>query len=159
MYWYWLLEQVREISQAAFEELNLDARGVPYSYDPANLPYIIQACRATSHHNIRTTRTSEVVPRLDFSESPLLFLSILCDEVQRWDRFAAGAKLLTDWEKYADFSLEANDLTLSIEGNSQTSWARLSISNRRFDVGKLKEVLDERLHNWRSILQLDRRTR
>lgn len=63
---------------------------------------VTRACFAAAAHNIIGVHAKGLDP-LNFATNPLVYLGILCDELQKWDRFPAGERHIADlksFEKY-----------------------------------------------------------
>jgi hypothetical protein len=152
-YWYWLMTYAAEIgTEAAVEELH---QGL--DYDVSNLLSLtVPACRACAYHNVRLGVPSATGRLKEFSlvKSPLLFLSVLCDELQRWDRFAAGAGYLTKWDKYTQYSLESGDIELRAVGHGDSVRAEFSVSKADFNPSELTAAIESRLPDWCSVVDI-----
>jgi hypothetical protein len=57
------------------------------SYPRAYIPRVIDACRAVAYHNMDIEDESK---KLRMDKEPLLYLSVLCDELSSWKRFPAS---------------------------------------------------------------------
>ena len=90
-FWFWLAKRSRfQGPFATFDE---------GSYAKAD---VVCACFAAASHNIIGVHAQECEP-LDFQTNPIMYLGILCDELQKWDRFPAGERHIVDlglFEKY-----------------------------------------------------------
>jgi hypothetical protein len=75
-----------------------------FNYDLRNLETsIVPACRAVAFHNIQPTVccAGQKIPKITQDSEPLTYLSVLCDELQIWDRSPAGIEHLTKYRTYA----------------------------------------------------------
>jgi hypothetical protein len=152
-YWYWLMLQVEragkpDIAKEIFEGLD---------YKVTNLVHhIALACRACAYHNVRpgVVGADSILNEFRLDKSPLLFLSVLCDELQRWDRFAAGAGHLEHWQEYTQFSLESSHIDLRAQGGNAGATAEFRITSPVFKIAQLIQDLDTRLIDWRDVVDV-----
>ena len=155
-FWYWLLKHVEDNAPAFLLQAT---RG--FNYDLQNLPSsIIPACRAVSFHNIQPTVpfANEIIPLIKLSTEPLMFLSILCDELQIWDRPPAGVEHLKDYRKYAKSAFDGSDLQIVCNGPTAMAKASLTIrANAEIQASidkKLRETMQSRLPGWTELIEI-----
>ncbi|MGH9931311.1 MAG: hypothetical protein ACREA9_19055 [Pyrinomonadaceae bacterium] len=100
--WYWLA------SENGFEE--------PFTAFRDNYPHrdVACACFAAAAHNIIGVHAKEIDP-LDFETNPLIYLGVLCDELQKWDRFPAGERHIVDLASFEKYCTDSESIT--VEGN------------------------------------------
>ena len=142
--WYWLYGRVQTTLPTVSSQIFGD-----YRY-PENMLHdsIVPACRAVAYHNI----PNELLYKIDINKEPLLFLAILCDEIQTWDRFPAGDTVLENWEKEVQVMAEdiiANTV-LDKDGN-------LKICLRFLDLKCGNDIirkLSNRLTDWENVIQI-----
>lgn len=140
--WYWIYRELKE----KVEERNTLLRGFKYS-EKTMIDYIIPACQAVAYHNMPGK-----LMKVNFRKNPLLFLAVLCDEMQIWDRFPAGDGNLENWT--TDVQIMAEDI---IAENTLNERGQLTILFRPINIkaGKhLIDVLDERLDSWNEFIQI-----
>lgn len=77
---------------------------------------VIRGCYAAASHNVIGSYSRTMGP-IDLNRDPLLFLAVLCDEVQRWDRFPAGEGHLVDLQAYSAHCTDSESLVLRIGGD------------------------------------------
>ncbi len=152
-YWYWLMHEVRMSGDADAIKEVLEG----FDYETENLVrYAVPACRATAYHNVqpKVAWAKRLLRDFRLDHDPLLFLSVLCDELQRWDRFAAGAGHLENWEEYSQYSLESGDMELRLQGLGQQTKAEISIRSPLFKTDQLVATLSDRLIKWDQVVDL-----
>lgn len=151
-YWYWLIDQLRQQpDKAAYN----DAIGT-FQYDLVDLYIkIVDACSAVAYHNVlpHITGSGNIRARATLQAEPILHLAILCDELQRWDRYAAGDELTSDYEKTAMTSLEGGDIELICAGTDEKT-AIFRVTDNEV-VGKLNETLNNRLEGYENIVKIE----
>lgn len=86
--------------------------------------YILPACHAAASHNIlENVKISKKVLPIRLSNSPLLFLSILCDEIQKWHRSVVGKSYTGKRRKY----IRPLAKQIYFEINSSFEWDKIYI--------------------------------
>jgi hypothetical protein len=158
-YWYWLMHHVEENSPDFYNEITGN-----FNYKTENLTTdFVHACKAVAFHNIQpTTMTGKsIISHLTLQEAPVIFLAILCDELQRWDRAPAGSDDLDHYRVFAQHSLESTDIELRCDGTSLYRTARFVIHHppTTEDKGKLqkdlRETLSQRLPEYTKAVTVD----
>ncbi|MEW4369531.1 hypothetical protein [Paenibacillus kandeliae] len=117
-----------------------------FNYYPAVFnKHIIPACRAIAFHNL---------PEFKFSlnDEPLLFLSVMCDELQIWDRFLSGSQHIDNWANINHCMAEDIETQLLITDQNQP---KLKISIDKMYGEKIKESLDKRVNDWTNYISLN----
>lgn len=153
--WYWLYKKIENEYPESFEKL----KNLKFIYDIEIFEnHIIPACRAVVYHSIHQINEFKgcSFPPVNLEEEPLLYLAILCDELQIWDRFPAGSKNVSMWSK--DFQIMAEDILADFEINNEGA---LSVSLKLIDLAKTNDIikgLDQRLSNWRQIVEINKYT-
>jgi len=126
-YWYWLMDHVRRHhSREVYDEVSHG-----YDYAVANIVSdFLPACRAVAFHNIQanTKVGTTIIPTLTLQNEPVTFLAILCDELQRWDRYPAGATYLDTFRFYS--ALESGDIYLMCNGTRDNPTAAFVVRTR-----------------------------
>jgi len=74
---------------------------------------VVCACFAAGAHNIIGVHAQDIDP-LVFDKNPLLYLGVLCDELQKWDRFPAGERHLVDLISFEKYCTDSE--RISVEG-------------------------------------------
>lgn len=140
-FWYWLMYHVK---RTAPPDVYRQAAG-GYDYKARNLRTdIIAACRAVAFHNIQpaTDAGKLIIPRLTLKDDPITFLAILCDELQRWDRYPAGWMYLDQYRVFSDSALESRDIEILCNGTRENPEA-LFVIHKKPGVSDQKEFLDD----------------
>jgi hypothetical protein len=162
-YWYWLYHQMEDLFPEVLKDLRrLGALDADYSLKGLQTD-ILAGCSAAVFHNVRGPGWLEP---FEMAREPILFLAVLCDELQRWHRPPVGSKLL-DPDIYEKRRVRPKELTLR---------STMDISNLRefkrgrdsavFAIAKPDEegrlladeigrVLDGKLKDWRRILRIE----
>lgn len=159
-YWYWLQTRVPP-DLASVANTNL-AKGISYTYSLAGLlETVVPGCRAVAHHNLQPTvaGVASVIPTaVTLQTAPVAYLAVLCDELQKWDRFPSGKALRDVYPREVPGSFEAFDLALCAAGDHPSSQGGLNEARAVFTVGKrgykpadLLNTLDARAPSWRDV--------
>lgn len=155
-YWYWLMNKLPN------EQLQKKITG-GHPYCIVKLKdEVLPACRAVAYHNVQSgvEGAGKILNRITLREHPILFLAILCDELQNWDRYPAGDDLFNDLKVCADGYIEGGEILLRKQKMGKASFKgkrpdKASFKVNRTDnahiVKKVKEGLS-RLENWKSIV-------
>jgi hypothetical protein len=149
-YWYWIMKWLKDNDGGAYDEARM---GFPY--DAGNVAGSIRsACRAAAYHNVqpRVAAAASIIPRLTLSAEPLMFLAIVCDELQIWDRFPAGDRDLSDYEKFARTSVESEDLVLTFEGTRAR--VRVEHADRDDTAKRIRDSLVARVPSYGDIVEI-----
>jgi hypothetical protein len=77
---------------------------------------VVQACFATAAHNL-IQAYGEKYGRLSFDSNPLMYLGVLCDELQKWDRFPSGERHLVDLQSFENYCTDSERVALKGEDN------------------------------------------
>jgi len=123
----------------------------------SNLRDIVAKQELSRLHNIRPDiyNGKKLLDNITLVQNPICYLSIFCDELQRWDRFAAGISLLRKFRNWKEFSLESHEIKLSLQGNFDSNiCAEFIIDNEEYDVEELKNILVQRLKNIDKIISI-----
>lgn len=140
LYWCWIFKRLRELENTSY----IDVAGA----EDFNIQNFIEkelpTCRSIAYHNINPEISTgiDLIKKITLEKEPICYLSILCDELHIWDRFASSAIYLEDFRNYKRYSLEANDITLSVCGsNDINTKIECCIQNDSFDVNIMKEKI------------------
>ncbi|WP_407314287.1 hypothetical protein [Desulfosporosinus sp. SB140] len=138
--WYWLSKHAAEKYSLLYKELNAH-----FHYYQHNLEkYVISACKAVAYHNM---------PGIMFNleEEPLLYLAVLCDELQIWDRFHSGTELIDNWKTIKHCMAENIEAELII---SETKVPMLHLMASQPHYDKLLGNIKKRVAQWDRYVQL-----
>jgi len=83
-----LLHKLKSNNQDAYNDL---VGG--YDYQLSNVStFVVEACRAVAYHNVQLSVSggANILSCVTLEEEPILYLAIVCDELQNWDRYPAG---------------------------------------------------------------------
>jgi hypothetical protein len=140
--WYWLSKHSETHYPQLYTELNTTFHYYPNIFQKHVLP----ACKAASYHNL---------PNVTYSleQDPLLYLAVLCDELQIWDRFMSGAGHIDNWRKI-DHCVAEKIKAEMIIGELNQPMLHLMTSETHFE--KLVSSLDKRVSNWKKYVQITR---
>jgi hypothetical protein len=140
--WYWLSKHSETHFPQLYTELNETFHYYPYIFNKHVLP----ACKAVAYHNL---------PNVTYSleQDPLLYLAVLCDELQIWDRFMSGAEHIDNWEK-VDHCVAEKLKAEMIIGELNQPMLHLMTAETHFL--KLVGSLDKRVSNWKKYVQITR---
>lgn len=140
--WYWLNKHSETHYPQLHTELNANFHYYPNIFNKHVLP----ACKAAAYHNL---------PNVTFSldQDPLLYLTVLCDELQIWDRFMSGVGHIDNWEK-VDHCVAEKLKAEMISDEMNQPMLHLMTSDVHYE--KLVGSLDKRVMNWNKYIQLTR---
>jgi hypothetical protein len=156
-YWYWLMNELSKSDQAAYN----DAKGrFDYSKDNMRTLGLVEACRAVAYHNVQpsVSNASRILDRVTLNTEPILFLAIVCDELQIWDRYPAGDAHLRMFEKFAEEALEGGEIELACSGTDTTiAIFRIQHSQEQDQkiVAGLNGTLRNRLSGYEDIVSIE----
>lgn len=129
-FWYWLA------SANSFED----------SFQPFQDDYsmreVTSACFATAAHNVIGFHAKDV-GLIDFEANPLIYLGILCDELQKWDRFPAGERHLVDLQSFEKYCTDSERITLA-EGWDKTNPILITFGEAELSE-RIEDTLNKRL--------------
>jgi len=129
--WYWLYKKAKDENKDLYKELNNN-----YKYPKEVFKkHVIPACRAVAYHNM-----SNFI--CNYNEEPLLYLAILCDELQMWDRFLSGPKYIESWNTIEHCMAEQISANI-VYNEFGANKIHFGLSEERYE--KLKRTLNERL--------------
>jgi hypothetical protein len=136
--WYWLA------SENGWEE--------PFGGFRDNYPSrdVACACFAAAAHNIIGVHAKEFDP-LDFETNPLIYLGVLCDELQKWDRFPAGERHIVDLSSFEKYCTDSERIV--VEGNWDGNEVTFSFEEEELAAG-IKKAL-ERLDVTENFIKLN----
>lgn len=138
--WYWMCKSASKKDDKLSAELNCLFR-----YPEEVLQkHVIPACRAVIYHNI-----TGIQVRID--DQPLLYLAILCDELQFWDRFLSGHNYVENW-KSVQHCMAEQVFAEIVHNDKYGNQLHFYLDGEKFS--KIKNKIDEKLVNWENIIQL-----
>jgi hypothetical protein len=112
---------------------------------------IVAACFATAAHNmILRHAKSYPLPKLD--DNPLLYLGILCDELQKWDRFPAGERHLIELEAFENYCTDSERVQVAGDWDGDRVifyFEPASLSD------KVRGALRDRLEGWEDLIAVE----
>lgn len=73
---------------------------------------VICACFATTAHNLIGIYAKDINP-ISFSSNPLIYLGILCDELQKWDRFPAGERNIVELQSFEKYCTDSERIIVT----------------------------------------------
>ncbi|OPA78621.1 hypothetical protein BVG16_12205 [Paenibacillus selenitireducens] len=140
--WYWLHKHSETFHPQLHAELNAKFHYYPHIFHKHVLP----ACKAAAYHNL---------PNVTYSleQDPLLYLAVLCDELQIWDRFMSGAGHIDNW-RMVDHCVADKLKAERIASEWNQPMLHLMTSEVHFE--KLVSSLDKRVLNWNKYVQVTR---
>ncbi|MFL0198113.1 hypothetical protein ACJDU8_21475 [Clostridium sp. WILCCON 0269] len=138
--WYWLYKKAKEEYPDLHEELNSNYRYPKEVF----INHVIPACRAVIYHNI-------VKLQCDYNKEPLLYLAILCDELQFWDRFWSGPEYIDNWKNVNHCMAE--QVYANVISNEFYE-EQLHILMPKEQYNKLSSTLKERLNDYGRFVKL-----
>lgn len=142
--WYWIYENAKTKHPNLYEEFL--ARDFKYEVGVLT-NHVIPACRALIYHN------TNMKTKYDFNNEPLLYLAVLCDELQIWDRFMSGSDFISNWRKVKHCMAEQ----VYTEVVCTETWEnQLHFAVSEDQHTKLSKKFNERLTDWEKIIKLDK---
>ncbi|HWW77206.1 MAG TPA: hypothetical protein VNZ44_17515 [Pyrinomonadaceae bacterium] len=122
---------------------------------------VVWACFATAAHNLIGVHASDLKP-LVFETNPLLYLGVLCDELQKWDRFPAGQGHLVDLNSFEKHCTDSERIRVAcVAGDRQTDEGGWDGEKVVFDfeeselAEKIKKTLEKRLGGFERFVQIN----
>lgn len=145
--WYWLYHKIRQVNYKMYDSMTQTAKyEVPFFEK-----HIIPACKAVIYHNLQ--RFGDHIIKFELAKDPLLYLAVLCDELQVWDRFYVGTNRIITWRQRVQVTAEDMMIDVDLNGNDMV------IVTEFFNIDKeqrvsIREKLDRRLTDWKRLIQL-----
>lgn len=140
--WYWMSKHAAERYPFLHEELNARFHYYPHVLEK----HVVPACKAVAYHNM---------PGITFNleQEPLLYLAVLCDELQIWDRFLSGSEHIDNWKTIKHCMAENIEAELVVS-ETEAPMLHLLASQPHYD--KLLGNLEKRVAQWDHYVQLSR---
>ncbi|MFH1924738.1 MAG: hypothetical protein ABIP48_33215, partial [Planctomycetota bacterium] len=130
-YWYWMAVA-----------MNRDGPFQGYDLDEYFKKDIVPACFAAASHNLIKRHAPTDKPAA--VHDPILYLGILCDELQKWDRFPAGEDHLRDLDKFKDYCCDSEGILLvHVDGKTLIEFPTVALSDSVHDCVSRIESPDE----------------
>jgi hypothetical protein len=158
-YYYWLAERTKAKRgtpwlENYFMRYPQDRSKEPwqFSYNPSNLTMeIIPSLCSVAFHNVLPgiPVASSILP-FDFNVQPLVYISVLADELQKWDRFPAGSEWLENLDSFAELSPTSEEFSLA----QSSSGPIISLPKHIQARDKIINTLDLRLKDWRQFITI-----
>ena len=150
-YWYWLMNQARIQNKFLYEKI----RG-KHTYEIEHLQdEVVPACRAVAYHNVQSTvaGADRILKEVTLMKHPLVYLAILCDELQNWDRYPAGDELFINIEECAFKYIEGGEILLKLNGHKSKK-PTFTVRHKSADsiVSNVTKAL-ARIPNWKQLLE------
>lgn len=91
-----------------------------------------------------------------FDREPVLYLAIVCDELQKWDRYAAGDDVVEQIEQADRDSVESVDMELICTGTDERrALLRIAHPDQIDMANKLRKTLEARAPGYEKILKIE----
>jgi len=122
-FWYWLAR-----------ENGFDDIFAPYAEGGYPEKDVIAACFAAAAHNLIGVHARGP---LIFEKNPIMYLGVLCDELQKWDRFPAGERYLRDLKSFEEYCTDSERIKLTGEWDGDkvaAEFAESKLANRIRDA-------------------------
>jgi len=145
--WYWLYNKIRQVNPQMYDSMTQAAK-----YEvPFFAQHIIAGCKAVIYHNLQQLGDQTI--KLELAKDPLLYLAVLCDELQVWDRFYVGTDRIITWRQRVQVTAEDMMIDVDLSGNDMV------IVTEFFNVAKeqrvaIRKKLDSRLTGWDRFIKL-----
>jgi hypothetical protein len=150
-YWFWLM---KELDKPAYDDAAAD-----YNYTLENVrTNVVWACQAAAYHNVqpKVPGAQTLLDCITLEAEPVLFLAIVCDELQRWDRYPAGDAVHREFETVAGGTVEASDVELICVGaDDRRALLRIDHKEKVDIVADLKRTLGARARGFEKIVQIE----
>ena len=108
------------------------------------------ACFATAAHNMIGAHAKPV--KLEFEKNPIMYLGILCDELQKWDRFPAGERHLVDLSSFERHCTDSERIT--IEGGWDGESVIVNIEEKEL-AAAITKTLQKRLDAFERFIKIN----
>jgi hypothetical protein len=106
---------------------------------------VVAACFAAAAHNLIGFHGEKYGP-LEFEKNPILYLGVLCDELQKWDRFPAGERHLIDLNSFEEYCTDSERIHVSGQWDGDKVVFR-------FDEDELSKRVEKSLKRLESVNQ------
>lgn len=150
-YWYCLMCQAEKEDTSLYDKL----RG-KHEYKIEYLQHeVVPACQAVAYHNVQSAvaGADRILKKVTLTEHPLLYLAILCDELQNWDRYPAGDELFINIEECAFKYIEGGEILLELNGfKSNKPIFTVTHKSANSIVNNVKKALG-RIEEWEQLLE------
>jgi hypothetical protein len=149
-YWYWLLAELRA-DAGVFAKVS---GGHDYELSKVQ-NWVVEACTAVAYHNVLRSvpGADKILNRVTLKDHPILYLAIVCDELQVWDRYPAGHAALEKFAETAKGAIEGSDLELMCEGTGPTTaCVRVWHPQSADIVGKRRKTLLDKIPDYEKIV-------
>ncbi|MDQ0114192.1 hypothetical protein J2T15_003647 [Paenibacillus harenae] len=140
--WYWLSQH----SETRYPQLNSELNANFHYYPNIFIKHVLPACKAAAYHNFPNVKYS-------LEQDPLLYLAVLCDELQIWDRFLSGQGHIDNWKNVDHCVAEKLNAEMIMDEMNQP---KLHILTSETHFEKLVVSLDKRVNNWNRYIQITR---
>lgn len=111
---------------------------------------IAAACFATAAHNLIGTHAKKV--KLEFEKNPIMYLGVLCDELQKWDRFPAGERHIVDLSSFEKYCTDSE--RIKVEAKWDGNEVILRIEEKQLAKGII-ETLEKRLDSFERFVKIN----
>ncbi|MEK4107024.1 hypothetical protein NST28_23270 [Paenibacillus sp. FSL R10-2791] len=138
--WYWISNYSKLNYPNLHEELNLKF----HYYDKIFTKHVLSACKAAAYHNMHNVQFS-------LENEPLLYLAVLCDELQIWDRFMSGSEHISNWKTVDHCVAEKIEAEII---NDELNRPMLHIKTVTIHYEKLLGSLNKRVIDWEKYIKV-----
>jgi hypothetical protein len=149
-YWYWLLKRLRRDDEETFAKVSGG-----HDYALSKIQSLADACIAVAYHNVvpSVAGAGVILNRITLKQHPILYLAIVCDELQVWDRYPAGHEALQQFTETAKGGIEGSDLELMCEGTGPMK-ASIRVWHPQHEkiVNKRRDTLRQKLSGYETIV-------
>jgi hypothetical protein len=145
-YWYWLMCQAEEQDKSLYNKL----RG-KHEYKIEYLQHeVVPACQAVAYHNVQSAvaGAERILKKVTLKKHPLLYLAILCDELQNWDRYPAGDELFINIQKCAFKYIEGGEIRLTYSKHKKKALFTVDRKDKTAIVINVKKGLNRLKRKW-----------
>lgn len=154
-YWYWLVKKLRDLGTPAENTLNAILVNNEFQYHTEELQNgVVNACCAVAFHNVKAgiQGSQKILNLITLESFPILYLSILCDELQRWDRFPAGDANL-NVNKEDPKSIEAEEIQLTCQGTNRKK-ASFEVASAAIREDIIKTLNERQLRGYADVVEI-----
>lgn len=144
--WYWLAAEVEKRKSDDTQYASLFEKIFKAFKYPLGVfqNHVIPACQVAIYHNISDKES------ITLEKEPLLYLAILCDELQVWDRFVSGSEHLNAWENAETHCMAEN---VSADIDKDKKHVLFDFEYIRFKK-KVVDTLNHRLIDWDKFVKI-----
>jgi hypothetical protein len=137
--WYWLYREFELKDNRLFLDLSKD-----FEYPLGVFKnHVIPACQAVIYHNVSGLQ-------FNLQTEPLLYLAVLCDELQFWDRIWVAESQIDNWKSAYHCMAETFRVSMTCKENENN---KINFTIDSKVSSKIQTNLDKKLKDWKDLIE------